>query len=345
MFKISAWMRQVGLALAALTLTIACTQQPKTNTPTNPGTSPSSAPPAAQSKPLVSTTLSWIGYSSHYIAVKKGLFKEAGLNVEDLFLQNSTDIFTAFTTKKADIAWMNTADAVQLAEKDPSLKIIYVVDYSNGADAIIGRDIKTPQELKGKTVARENILLPKILLNTYLSKGGLTERDLKIKNIDAAGSGTAFAAKQVDAAVTFEPYLSKAVKQGGGTILFSSKNTNLIGDVVVVHEDLIKTRKADLQAFLKAIDKGVALVNAGDSEALKISGDKMGVSVDDVREQLMGVKIFDVAGNKSIAFNKNNPNNIMKNLELTTKTAKESKLVKNPVDPKTLYDASIVQSL
>ena len=140
MFKISGWMRNLGLATAALTLTIACTQQPQTTTPTNPAASPSSAPPAAQSKPLVSTTLNWIGYSSHYIAVKKGLFKEAGLNVEDLFLQNSTDIFTAFTTKKADIAWMNTADAVQLAEKDPSIRIIYVVDYSNGADAIIGRD-------------------------------------------------------------------------------------------------------------------------------------------------------------------------------------------------------------
>jgi NitT/TauT family transport system substrate-binding protein len=229
MFKISAWLRHVGLALAALTLTIACTQQPKTTTPTNPAASPSPAPPAAQSKPLVSTTLNWIGYSSHYIAVKKGLFKEAGLNVEDLFLQNSTDIFTAFTTKKADIAWMNTADAVQLAEKDPSIRIIYVVDYSNGADAIIGRDIKTPQDLKGKTVARENILLPKILLQTYLSKAGLKESDLKIKDLAAADAGTAFAAKQVDAAVTFEPYLSKAVKQGAGTILFSTKNTNLIG--------------------------------------------------------------------------------------------------------------------
>jgi NitT/TauT family transport system substrate-binding protein len=115
--------------------------------------------------------------------------------------------------------------------------------------------------------------------------------------------------------------------------------------VVVVHEDLIKTRKADLQAFLKAINKGVTLINAGDSEALKISGDKMGVSADDVKEQLMGVKIFDIAGNKSIAFNKNNPNNIMKNLELTTKTAKESKLVANPVDPKMLYDTSIVESI
>jgi NitT/TauT family transport system substrate-binding protein len=345
MFKISAWLRHVGLAVAALTLTIACTQQPKTTTPTNPAASPSSAPPAAQSKPLVSTTLNWIGYSSHYIAVKKGLFKEAGLNVEDLFLQNSTDIFTAFTTKKADIAWMNTADAVQLAEKDPSIRIIYVVDYSNGADAIIGRDIKTPQDLKGKTVARENILLPKILLQTYLIKAGLKESDLKIKDLAAADAGTAFAAKQVDAAVTFEPYLSKAVKQGAGTILFSTKNTNLIGDVVVVHEDLIKTRKADLQAFLKAINKGVTLVNAGDGEALKIAGDKMGVSVDEVKEQLMGVKIFDIAGNKSIAFNKNNPNNIMKNLELTTKTAKESKLVAKPADPKTLSDPSIVASL
>jgi NitT/TauT family transport system substrate-binding protein len=334
--KIPTWMRGLGLAVAALTLTIACTQQPNVTTSTSTTTAVN---PSATAKPLVSTTLSWIGYSSHYVAVKKGLFAEAGLKVEDLFLQNSTDIFNAFTTKKADIAWMNTSDAIQLAEKDPSIRIIYLVDYSNGADAIIGRNIKSPQELKGKTVARENILLPKILLQAYLGNSGIKESDLKIKDIAAADAGTAFAAKQVDAAITFEPYLSKAIQQGEGKILFSTKDTNLIADVIIVRQDLIQTRKADLQTFLKVVSKATKLINAKDPEALKIAGNKMGVSVDEVTAQLTGAKLFDLEGNKS------NVRNVVSNLELTTKAALDSKMVLKPADPKSLYDTSIVESI
>ncbi len=341
MFKLSSWMRWLGLSFAALTLTIACTRPPSP-TATAPAASPS-AP--ASTQPLISATNNWIGHSGHYVAVKKGLFTEAGLKVEDLFFQSSSEMGTAFMAGKADLAWVTTGDAVQMVAKDPSIEIIYLIDYSNGADGIIGRNIKSPQDIKGKTVARENILFEKVLLQAYLKKAGLTESDVKIKDMVAADAATAFATKQVDAAVTYEPYLTKAAKQGAGSVLFSTKDTNLIADAIAVRKNLIQTRKADLQTYLKAVDKAVKLVNAGDTEALKIAADKMGVSVDEVKAQLSGAKLFDIEGNKQIAFNKGNPNNIIGNLELTAKAATDFKIVSKPIDVKSLYDASIVESL
>jgi NitT/TauT family transport system substrate-binding protein len=339
MLKISSWLRWVSLAATALFLTIACTQQP--NTTKDAGASPSST---ASSEPLVSAAYNWVGYSGHFVAAKKGFFAQEGLNIKEQFFQSSSESITALLANKVDIAWITSGDAIQTAAKDPSLKIVYLVDYSNGADGIMGRNIATPKDAKGKTIARENVLFEKVLLQAYLKQAGLTEADLKVKDMEAGAAATAFGAKQVDLAVTYEPFLTKSAKVGGGNIVFSTKDTNLIADVIVVRDKLIKTRQKDLLTYFKAVDKAVKLVKAGDAEALKISGEKMGVTADDVKEQLTGVKLFDLADNKATAFNKSDSKSLIGNLELTAKAAEEFKIVTQPIKVESLYDDSIVKA-
>jgi NitT/TauT family transport system substrate-binding protein len=341
MLKLSAWFRWVCLALIAFTLTIACTQQPNTTT-TVPTASSS---PAAATQPIASGLNNWVGYSSHYVAMKQELFKKEGLNVQEVFFQSASEEITAMLAGKLDIAWLTSGDAIQAAAKDPSLKIIYLVDYSNGADGIIGRNIATPKDVKGKSLARENLLFEKVLLQAYLKQAGLTEADLKVKDMAAADAATAFATKQVDLAVTYEPFLTKNAKLGGGNVVFSTKDTNLVADVLVVRDKFIQTRSKDLQSYFKAVDAAVKLVNAGDPAALKIAATKMGVTEAEVKEQLSGVKVFDLATNKAMAFDKSNPKSLIGNLELTAKAAEEFKIIAQPLKPESLYDDSIVKSL
>lgn len=336
MLKLPSLFRLFCLAIVSLALTIACSQQPNSTSPN------SSSPP---SQPLVSATNNWVGYSGHHVAVGKNFFSEQGLKVQDQFFQSASEEITAFLAGKVDIGWFTSGDAIQMLAKDPAIKIIYLVDYSNGSDGILGRGVKLPQDAKGKTVARENILFEKVLLQAYLQKAGLTEKDVTIKDLAAADAAAAFAAKQVDMAVTYEPYMSNAAKQGGGEVVFSTKDTNLIADVVVARDSLIQSRKADLQAYFKAVDKAVDLLSAGDAEALKISGAKLGVSGDEVKQQLLGVKLFDVDDNKSVAFKQGDPNSVIGNLDLTAKGAYEFKIVDQPLKVESLYDASIVQSM
>ncbi len=337
MLKLSSVFRWFCLAIASLTLTIACAQQPNT-------TSSSSSPSSPQSQPIVSATNNWVGYSGHHVAVGKNFFAEQGLNVQDQFFQSASEEITAFLAGKIDLAWFTSGDAIQMAAKDPSIRMIYLVDYSNGSDGILGRGIKSPQDAKGKTVARENILFEKILLHAYLKKAGLTEKDVVIKDLAAADAAAAFAAKQVDIAVSYEPYLSNAAKQGGGEVIFSTKDTNLIADVIVAKDSYIQTHRADIQAYLKAIDKAVDLLNASDTEALSIAGKKLGISGDEVKQQLTGAKLFDLEGNKSIAFDKKNPQSLIGNLELTANGAYEFKIVDKPLKVESLYDDSIVKA-
>jgi NitT/TauT family transport system substrate-binding protein len=300
---------------------------------------------AAPGKPLTSGVNPWPGYSGHYVALKKGLFQQEGVNVQETFFQSAGDSITGFLAGKVDISWGTSGDAIEMINKDPSIRMIYVVDYSNGSDGIIGRDINSPADLKGKTIGRENLLFENVLLRAYLEKGGLTEADVMLKDMTAADAATAFAAKRVDAAVSYEPWLSKAAQQGGGKVIFSTKDTNLIADVIVTRQQVIETRKADLQAYLRAVDKAVKLVNAGDPEAIQIVAEKLGVSVEEAKTQIAGVKIFDLAENKSLGFNTSNPKNVLKNFELNVKAAHDTKLIPKVLETDALYDDSIVKSL
>jgi NitT/TauT family transport system substrate-binding protein len=308
---------------------------------TQSATSTSTSAPA---QPLLVGASPWPGNSGLYVAVTKDLFKAEGVNVQPTFFQGASEVITGFLAGKVDIASTTTGDAIEMIHKDPTIRIIYVVDYSDGSDGIIGR-VNSPQELKGKTIGRENLLFENVLLRAYLEKGGLTEKDVVIRDMTAADAATAFAANRIDAAVSYEPWMSKAAKQGGGKVMFSTKDTNLIVDVLVARQKTIETRKADLQAYIKASSKAVKLVNSGDAEAIKITADKLGVSPAEAQEQITGVKIFDIEGNKSMAFNTTHPNSIIKNLELTVKVAYDSKLIPEMMDVKSLYDESIMKSL
>jgi NitT/TauT family transport system substrate-binding protein len=300
---------------------------------------------SSQSTPLISGVNPWTGHSGHYVATGKNLFKEEGIDVQEVFFQSASESITGFLAGRVDLAWVTSGDAIEMIHKDPTIRIIYVVDYSDGADGIIGRGIQRPQDLKGKTIARENLLFENVLLRAYLDKGGLTEQDITIKDMTAADSATAFAAKRVDAAVSYEPWLTKAAKEGGGEVIFSTKGTNLIADVIATRQKVIETRKADVLAYLRAVDKAVKQVNAGDAAAIDLVASKLNVSKEEAKAQFAGVKILDLNDNKTMAFNSADPNNVMKNFQINLATAVDMKLIPGPIDLNALYDDSLVKSL
>ena len=149
----------------------------------------------------------------------------------------------------------------------------------------------------------------------------------------------------MDAAVTYEPWLSQAAVRGDGKIIFTTKDTNLIADVILTRQKVIETRRADLQAYLRAVSKAVNLLDAGNLEAIRIVAVKLGLPIEEAKKQLAGVKIFNLQSNKDFSFNPSFPNSIIKNFELNIRTAYDTKLIPELLDASSLYNDSIVKSL
>ena len=84
----------------------------------------------------------WISYARHYVATGKDLFSDEGIKVEEFFLQTISELTTASLAGNIDIAWVTTGDAVQAISRDPNVGVIYVVDYSNAAEGVLGRNIR-----------------------------------------------------------------------------------------------------------------------------------------------------------------------------------------------------------
>jgi NitT/TauT family transport system substrate-binding protein len=300
---------------------------------------------APSSPPLRTATGLWPGNTGHYVAAAKDFFAAEGVTIEHTVFQDQVEGITAFLAGKLDVLWGTSSDAVQIAAEDPSTRIIYLSDYSDGGDGIVGRNITSPSDLKGKTIAREDLLFVKVLLRAYLQQGGLTEADVKLRDMPAAAATAAFIAGHVDAVVSYGPWLAQAVEEGNGELIFSTKGTNLVADTVITRQEQIETRTSDLQAYLRAIHRGVQLIQARDPEAISTVADALGVPPSEAEAQLGTVRFMDLEDNKTIIFDPAHSDSLIANLKLTTEAAYDFKVLPRQLEVESLYDASIVQSL
>ena len=285
----------------------------------------------------------WPGFGPQYVAYEMGLFKEEGIEVKENFFQVQSESNTAFLAGKLDLILTGLSDLVIMASRDPDLKLFMLCDYSDGADGILGRGIEKPEDVAGKTVARESLLTVMLILRRYLEQAGLTEADVKIVDTPAANAATAFAAGKVDVAVTWEPYLSRAAREGKGKIIFTTKGTNIVPDGYIVRTKTFQDRKPELQAYIRAVDKATKLIKARDEQAVAIIAKRLEVEPEEASQYLDGVWMLDIEDNKTIVFNKEDPMNIYDSLKFAAKTAYDIKLTPELVDVTPLLDDSLLQ--
>lgn len=334
---LSRTMRYLLLSVLTAGLLFACnTQQPVAD---------SASTPSPTGQPLVVGSSPWPGFSAHYIAVEKGFFEEEGVVVEDQFFQVATDANTALLAGKLDMAWLGVPDMVIMAGRDPSLRLVMLADYSNGADGVLVRNITSVEEIAGKQVAWEELPLQILLLKRCLETAGLTQDDVQLLTMSAAEAATAFASNQIDVAVTYEPWLTKAAEEGKGTLIFTSKDSNIIPDGLASKQTVIEERRDDIIAYMRAIDKGVAFMKDSPEEAAAIVAKQLGVEAADVPGLWSGVRFFNAKDNVEVVFNPDNPLNVVDSLEFAAKTGLEMNLVENPIDATAIYDDSLIKAL
>lgn len=300
---------------------------------------------SVSAKPLFVGTSPWAGFQGQYIAAAKDFFSTEGIKVEEQYFQSSSEVNTALVAGKLDLGWIGGTDLITLVAQDPSLKVIMLSDYSNGADGIIARGVTKPEDLRGKTFAREDTPFELVFVGEYLKQGGLTEQDVKIVSLSAADSATAFASGKVDAAATYEPFLTKAVKEGKGEIVFTTKDTNIIPNVLAARGEVLEQRRDEVLAYMRAIGKGVDLASSNPTEAAEIVAQKLGVTPEEIPAQLAGIKTFDIAGNKAMPFNANDPLYLQTSFESAVQILYDTGKISNRVDPASLIDDSLIQSL
>jgi NitT/TauT family transport system substrate-binding protein len=239
-------------------------------------------------------------------------------------------------------AVLSTADSViTVLDKAPGqLKVVYLTDTSSGADAILAKkEIASVKGLKGKKVAATLGQCNHLLLQKALEQGGLTEKDIELVNMNPDDAGAAFAAGKVDAAVTWEPWITRVSGEKKGHVIFSSKDTpNLILDVLAISTKTGKDKGPETRAFLKALNRGYDFVQKQGDEATAVAAKALEQKPEEVKAMLPKVTLYSGKKNLEVL---SGP--AAKATAPVAKFFKDKKVNDTLVDVSTLYDASFLK--
>ena len=153
------------------------------------------------------------------ISSRKGYFEEAGITVNLVEFADGPTIIAAMESGTIDMGYIG-----QGAHKlciNGNAKIFALSHISNGDAVIGGPNVKTLEDLKGKTVAYSSGTSSEDILKNGLAKAGLTMDDITAMDMDASNIVTAMLSGGVDACATWSPNSLKIMEELGdkGTLL------------------------------------------------------------------------------------------------------------------------------
>lgn len=98
----------------------------------------------------------WPGYEPLYVAREQGAF--ADLPVQLVEYRSASQAMSGLRKGQIDFAAVTLDEAIRIHANDVEVEVIWIFDYSNGADQLLSQpDIKTVAGLKGKRLRRLRI--------------------------------------------------------------------------------------------------------------------------------------------------------------------------------------------
>lgn len=238
-------------------------------------TSPASAAPAQQTTKFRIAFSTWTGYGPLVVGVENGFFKKMGLDVSYTVVESATAREAALRANQLDGAATTIDTFTRWAAQGTPIQVILGIDRSAGGDGIVAKkSITTVKQLRGRTVAVAGGTVSEFFFDYVLHQNGMTIKDVNIKDMpDSSVAGSTFAAGKVDAAVTWEPWLTRAAHTSFGHILLSSaRYPNIIVDAFGLRTDFIRAHPAAVRNFVRAYYQAVNFTESTPAQANKVIG-------------------------------------------------------------------------
>src|SRR5207249_8099016 len=234
------------------------------------------------------------------------------LNVSFKIIDDWTEGAAALARDNVDV--MLTAadvwakDYAQLRDKEAPAHAFFMVDWSRGADGLIGKQgISSIEDLAGKIVAFAPYTPSHFLLWDGLKSSSLTtpQRDdifaHAVHTKDGIEPATLFAQQKVDAAVAWDPDMSDAVaKRPGSKKVYDTRIANrLIADILVVSDGFAARNPQTVVKLAEGWLEGVEFIKSHPERAYTLIGTikDFNIPSDLAKTMLEGVKLADYADN------------------------------------------------
>ena len=242
----------------------------------------------------------WPGAESLLLARQRGLLPEDRFQLVELSWASAA--YRAFDNGVVDAAVLSLDGVLRLLESGEALRVIYVMDVSEGADAVLAREGTTSvADLRGKRVGVDVRGSGMRLLSKTLASAAIELSDVDIVPLLDPEMEQTFLQGDLNAVVVSEPWMTKVLAKRARALADSNSISPPIYRVLVVTERALRERKTDLVTLVRAHLAMVPVLRAG------VSGKDMdailrreGLARDEFAKALERVRHLDVVENRSM---------------------------------------------
>jgi NitT/TauT family transport system substrate-binding protein len=286
----------------------------------------------------------WIGDGLFYIAKEKGFFEKEKLQMDMILFEDFATGKQLLTSNKID-GWTITPETVAiLADMKVPIQITGMLDVSSGADGIVSKkEIQNVTQLKGKKVAFEVGSPSHFLISYLLNQKGLTTKDLQVADMPAPDAGAAFVAGKIDAAVTWEPWLSKGTSLPNAHLLASSRDELILIDLLAFRTNIVHQKPNAVKKFMRALYGALEWAQKNPDEAIKIIAKNFNTTEQDIRDQYNGFRWVNYK--ETVEFFKPHPHSAQDIVQNAMDLWLKLGLVKTPLKASDSFDTTLLSTL
>ena len=257
------------------------------------------APQAKAETPLRIGFSDWPGWTGWQIAIDKGWFKQAGVDV-DMQWFDYTASLDAFSAGKLDGDFVANGDGLAIGGSGAKNTLIMLTDYSSGNDMIVAKPgITSIKQLQGQKVGIEVGLVEHLLLEHALTANGMALSAVTLVNTPTNNTPQVLASGAVAAIGAWQPIDDQAMLElpGARPIYTSAKAPGLIFDGLAVSPESLKERPQDWLKVIKVWYRVLAYINnpATHADALKIMSARDGVDPKTYQHFFKGTHLLSLA--------------------------------------------------
>jgi NitT/TauT family transport system substrate-binding protein len=243
----------------------------------------------------------WPGWVAWEIAIQKGWFKEAGIDVDFKWFEYAPSM-EAYSAGKVDAVAVTNGDALVTGSSGGKSTCIVANDYSDGNDMIVAKPgIKKVEQLKGKKIGVEVGFVDHLLLMNALKAAHMTDKDVTIVNVPTDQTPQSLKSGTVDAIAAWQPNSGNALKElPGSTPIFTSANVpGLIYDLLCVNPRSLAEHKADWAKVVKVWFRVTDFIADPKNldEAAKIMSARVGLTPAQYKPLMKGTHLLNLAEN------------------------------------------------
>ena len=287
---------------------------------------------------------SWVGYGPLWLAEERGFFDEEGVAVDLSLVEVSADRITAMQADRLDASATTVDTWTLFAAQGADLVQVLATDESAGGDGIVAKqEIASIADLAGKTVAVQSASTSQFLLANALNEEGLSLDDLNLLDMSSGDAGAAFVAGQVDAAVTWQPWLSTARETEFGHLLLDTKETpGLIVDTVAFRPQFVADHPEAVAAFVRGYYRAVEDLEANPDEANAIMAESISMEAEDFAATLADLRLWGAEENEAYFGTAEQPGPIYDLVQQAGEFYESIGVTDNVPDPQAIVDPAFV---